>query len=285
MMASLKLVYPVLSRRARGVSLGVNLNPDKSCNFDCIYCQVDRTVPGVKGVDIPLMVQELSQLFTWVRDGELFEHPPFDTVSDPMRRVNDVCFAGDGEPTSASEFLQAVKEVVRLKGEFGLDALKIVLITNATLLQRPAVQEALALMAQHNGEVWAKLDAGTEAWYNTIAVTRVSFERILKNLLLVAKAQPIVIQSLFLEYQNQPPSDAEIDAYIGRLQHILAEGGRLKLIQVYTIARQTPSEGIYALTDAQIDGLVARISKALPVPVEGYYGSPRFMRPTPQLSV
>ena len=37
-----KFVYPVLSRRSRGISVGVNLNPDKVCNFDCIYCQVDR---------------------------------------------------------------------------------------------------------------------------------------------------------------------------------------------------------------------------------------------------
>ncbi len=38
-----RFVYPVLSRRSRGMSVGVNLNPDKVCNFDCIYCQVDRT--------------------------------------------------------------------------------------------------------------------------------------------------------------------------------------------------------------------------------------------------
>ena len=38
-----RFVYPVLSRRSKGLSLGVNLNPDKVCNFDCIYCQVDRT--------------------------------------------------------------------------------------------------------------------------------------------------------------------------------------------------------------------------------------------------
>ena len=38
-----RFVYPVLSRRSGGISIGVNLNPDKVCNFDCIYCQVDRT--------------------------------------------------------------------------------------------------------------------------------------------------------------------------------------------------------------------------------------------------
>lgn len=284
-MEALKFVYPVLSRRAKGISLGVNLNPDKACNFDCIYCQVDRTVPGQKGFDLGVMTDELSRLLAWVREGVLFEHPPFDTVSGPMRRVNDICFAGDGEPTSAPEFLAAVEAVVKLKQQFGLDALKIVLITNATLLHRPAVRKALSLMADHQGEVWAKLDAGTEAWYNTISVTRVPFSRILKNLLEAAQVRPLVIQSLFLEYEGQGPSDAEVDAYIARLQHILDQGGQLKLIQVYTIARQTPSPGIYSLTDVQLDGLVARIQAALPVPVEGYYGSGRFMRPPPQLNV
>ena len=37
--------YPVISRRSKGVSLGVNLNPNKVCNFDCVYCEVDRITP------------------------------------------------------------------------------------------------------------------------------------------------------------------------------------------------------------------------------------------------
>ena len=39
-------VYAVVSRRSHGVSVGINLNPGKECNFDCIYCQVDRSVPA-----------------------------------------------------------------------------------------------------------------------------------------------------------------------------------------------------------------------------------------------
>src|SRR5260221_294117 len=56
-------VYPVLSRRARGISIGVNLNPDKVCNFDCIYCQVDRTTPGaVRDVDEARLTEELRAI-------------------------------------------------------------------------------------------------------------------------------------------------------------------------------------------------------------------------------
>src|ERR1041384_5902109 len=42
-----RYVYPVVSRRSKGLSIGVNLNPDKVCNFDCIYCCVDRKTPPV----------------------------------------------------------------------------------------------------------------------------------------------------------------------------------------------------------------------------------------------
>ncbi|GHV16314.1 hypothetical protein AGMMS49938_16200 [Fibrobacterales bacterium] len=37
-----RFVYPVISRRAKGLSIGVNCTPNKTCNFNCIYCQVDR---------------------------------------------------------------------------------------------------------------------------------------------------------------------------------------------------------------------------------------------------
>src|SRR6185295_20336399 len=40
-----RFVYLTISPRARGLSIGVNLNPDRKCNFDCVYCEVDRTQP------------------------------------------------------------------------------------------------------------------------------------------------------------------------------------------------------------------------------------------------
>lgn len=284
-MDALRYVYPVLSRRARGISLGINLNPDKACNFDCVYCQVDRTIPGARGVELEVIEQELSLLLGWVADGTLFEHPPFDTVVGSMRRVNDVCFAGDGEPTTAPELLPMVERVMRLKAQFGLTHLKTVLITNATMLHRPRVQEALALMDRAQGEVWAKLDAGTEAYYQRVCVTRVPFERILDNLLLTARVRPLVIQSLFLELEEGGPPDSEVEAYIGRLQHIVREGGQLRTVQLYSVARKPPLPGVFSLSHEALDALVERVQRALPdVSVEGYYGSEKFMRPRGDLS-
>ena len=48
-LAGNRYIYAVVSRRSRGLSIGINLNPDKACNFDCPYCQVDRTTPGALG--------------------------------------------------------------------------------------------------------------------------------------------------------------------------------------------------------------------------------------------
>ena len=105
-----RYVYAVVSRRARGLSIGVNLNPDKACNFDCPYCQVDRGVPGgPAAVDVALLADELAALLGLVRDGTLWDRAPFDSAARELRRVSDIAFAGDGEPTLAAEFAAAAR--------------------------------------------------------------------------------------------------------------------------------------------------------------------------------
>src|SRR6516165_11573305 len=73
-----RYVYAVVSRRSKGVSIGVNLNPDKVCNFDCVYCQVDRkTAPVVRTVDEARLLDELDDMLELVSSGRLFEHERF----------------------------------------------------------------------------------------------------------------------------------------------------------------------------------------------------------------
>src|SRR4051812_33744144 len=101
-----RYVYPVVSRRSKGLSIGVNLNPDKVCNFDCIYCCVDRTTPPVvRKVDLELLRGELDQMIGLAGSGELFTQPPFDQTPPHLQRINDVAFSGDGEPTSFPKFM------------------------------------------------------------------------------------------------------------------------------------------------------------------------------------
>ena len=211
-------VYPVLARRSRGISVGINLNPDKVCNFDCVYCQVDRrTVPQVADVNEEQLLQELEETLDLVLSGRLYLDKRFASVPDPLRRLNDIAFSGDGEPTTYPGFARIVQDVAAIKTRRKLEEIKLVLITNATMLHRPYVKEALATLDASNGEIWAKLDAGTEAYYRTINQTKIPLRRVLANILDAARARPVVIQSLLLSLNGQGPSELEIKAYCRRL--------------------------------------------------------------------
>jgi wyosine [tRNA(Phe)-imidazoG37] synthetase (radical SAM superfamily) len=266
-------VYAVVSRRSKGVSVGVNLNPDKVCNFDCVYCQVDRkTPPVVRDVDEPRLLEELDDMLTLVTTGRLFEHERFRQTPPALRRLNDIAFSGDGEPTTCPRFLEIVKAAAELKRRRGLDDVKLVLITNATMFHRPAVREALAVLDANNGEVWAKLEAGTEAYYQQIDRTTIPLRRVLDNITEAAKARPVVIQALFLRLHGSPPPAAELEAFCDRLNEILKAGGRIKLVQVYTVAREPAESFVDALSAAEVDAIVALVQNRTGLPAEPFYG-------------
>lgn len=268
-----RYVYPVVSRRSKGISIGVNLNPDKVCNFDCIYCQVDRSTPAeVADLDVDRLLLELSLTLDWLESGVLFEDASFKDVPIALRRVNDIAFSGDGEPTTPSRFPEIVAQVAELKRQRGLDAVKLVLITNATMFHRPRVMQGLETLMVNNGEIWAKLDAGTSEYYHLVERTVTPFERIIENLKLAARKFPIVIQSLFMRIAGAGPSDAEIGAFIDRLNEVAAAGGVLTLVQVYTVAR-TPAEAyVGALANEEVDAIAERVRSATGIAVESYYG-------------
>ena len=266
--------YPVISRRSRGLSLGVNLNPDKVCNFDCVYCEVDRTTPPKRrDLDLDALARELNQLLDLSVSGEIFQVPPFDSALPEQRRLNDIAFSGDGEPTTASCFAEAVQRVAALKRVRGLDSTKLVLITDSSRLQAPEVVRGLEQLMAAQGEIWAKLDAGTEAYYREICRSQVPFQRILDNLLATARRWPILIQTLFLQWKGQGPSEGELEAYCQRLEYILQNGGLLQALQLYTVARPTPEPEAKPLRRRDLDALAALIQQRLPgLPVEVYYG-------------
>ena len=231
-----RYVYAVVSRRARGLSIGVNLNPDKACNFDCPYCQVDRKTPGGPSrIDVARLVSELEALLERA-SGDLWALPPFDSVAKELRRVADIAFAGDGEPTTPAEFPRAAQAARELRDRLA-PGVPLRLLTNATLFHKERVRAALAAF----DELWCKLDAGTEAYFQLVDGTRLPFQRILDNLLLVARERPIVIQAMLLALDGTGPDDAEIAAWVERMREIVSGGGRIDHVQVYSVAR-TPSD-------------------------------------------
>jgi wyosine [tRNA(Phe)-imidazoG37] synthetase (radical SAM superfamily) len=271
--AANRYVYAVVSRRSKGVSVGVNLNPDKVCNFDCVYCQVDRTTPGdAKDVDLARLSVELEEMLDLIASGELFRHERFSATPLHLRRLNDIAFSGDGEPTTCPVFVDVVRVAAAARAARGLNAVKLVLITNATQFHRPRVREALALMAANNGEVWAKLDAGTDAYYHLIERTTVPFDRVLSNIAETAKAYPLVIQAMFLRLSAEPPSPAEQEAFCERLNEVLQSGGRISRVQVYTVARKPAEPTVTPLSDAEVDALAALVRRRTGLDVEAYYG-------------
>jgi wyosine [tRNA(Phe)-imidazoG37] synthetase (radical SAM superfamily) len=258
-------VYAVVSRRAGGLSIGVNLNPDKVCNFDCPYCQVDRTVPGgPAAIDVPVLRVELDALLDEVAAGTLWSRPPFDTTDPALRRVADIAFSGDGEPTTPPEFPEAARTARDAREARGL-AFPLRLITNATMFDRPRVRAALGLF----DELWCKLDAGTEAYFHLVDGTRLPFAKVLANLLAVARERPIVIQSLFLAFEGAGPVPEEVAAYVGRLRDIRDRGGTIQAVQVYTVARPPADQRVTALERPVLEGIAGAV-RAIGIRAEVY---------------
>lgn len=269
-----RFVYPVLSRRSEGISIGVNLNPDKVCNFDCIYCQVDRTTASeTRFVEIPQLLGELEDTLELVTSGQIYEHEKFHGTPPELRRLNDIAFSGDGEPTTYKNFDEIIAACADVKQRLGLDGVKMVLITNASMFHRPHVLRGLEILDQNNGELWAKLEAGTEEYFKLIDRTSIPFRQILDNITNAARVRPLVIQALFMRVSGQPPSEQELAAFCDRLSEILAAGGKLKLVQVYTIARKPTESFVTPLADAEVDAIVQLVERRTGIPAKAYYGA------------
>jgi wyosine [tRNA(Phe)-imidazoG37] synthetase (radical SAM superfamily) len=226
----------------------------------------------VRKVDLDRLSDELDAVLRAAADGSLYEAPPFSAVAPGERRVRDIAFSGDGEPTTYPRFREAVEIAASARARHGLDDTKIVLITDAAYLARPAIREALAVLDENNGEIWAKLDAGTDEYFQLIDRPNVSLDRVLANILDAARVRPIVIQSLFMRVDGQPIPDTEVEAYCARLGELRAKGGALKSIQLYTIARTPAEPSVAPLRDDELDRLAELVRSRVPVEVETFYG-------------
>lgn len=266
-----RFVYPVVSRRSRGLSVGVNLNPDKICNFDCIYCQVNRTTPAeFTFVEFERLLDELKVTLELVTSGAIFEHPKFSHTPDHLRRLNDIAFSGDGEPTTYRNFDEIIQSCAEVRNQFQLPDVRMVLITNATMFHRPAVQKGLQILDQNNGEIWAKLDAGTAEYYQLIERTVIPFQQVLDNLLLAASQRPLVIQSLFMKVHGAGPSERELQAYCEQLNHITSNGGRISFVQVYTVARTPAESWVTALPTEDVQQIAELVRRQTGLPAQAF---------------
>lgn len=234
-----RFVYLTLSPRARGLSIGVNFNPDRKCNFDCVYCEVDRTQPvHDQVIDCDIAEMELERALRMVHSGNLRQLPPYSHVPQELLQLRHVALSGDGEPTLSPRFLDALEAVVHVRAQAVFPFFKIVLITNASGLDLPDVQTGLTLLTPRD-EVWAKLDAGSQRFMDFINRTTVPIDKILSNILLTARKRPVIIQSLFCQVGNVIPSTGEIEEYAAQLRDLKQRGANIPLVQIYSATRPT----------------------------------------------
>src|SRR6266487_2109004 len=221
-----RFVYLVISPRASGLSIGVNMNPDKHCNFDCPYCEVNRSLPaGEQALDVDVMAAELQATLGLASDGRLRELPCYRNAPDELLKLRHVTLSGDGEPTLCPNFVEAVLAVMHVRAVGKFPFFKIVLITNATGLDLPEVQHGLKFFTQQD-EIWAKLDAGTQAYMDRVNRPGCSLDKILANILFVGRQRPVIIQSLFPRLNGEEPPVEEIEQYVQRLRELREAGAQ-----------------------------------------------------------
>ena len=230
-------VYAVVSSRARGLSIGVNMNPIMRCNFRCEYCEVDRSVrPLRKSLDVNVVAFELQRTLWRAASGKLLDFASYRNRLVNLPELRQVALSGDGEPTLCPNFLEAIRTVVHVRAMGQFPFFKIALITNGSHLNMRPVQEGLKLFTQQD-EIWAKLDAGTQTYMDKVNKPACSLDKILENILLTARQRPVIIQSLFPLVDGEEPSTWEIFQYALRLNELKQAGAQIPLVQIYSATR------------------------------------------------
>jgi wyosine [tRNA(Phe)-imidazoG37] synthetase (radical SAM superfamily) len=258
--AALHYVYPVVSRRAGGVSVGINLNPNNACNWRCIYCQVPDLIRGSPPViDMSVLENELRGFLRELLHGDFM----LSRVPEEARRINDIALSGNGEPTSAAEFTLVIELIARVRHDVALpESVKTVLITNGSLLYRKLVQQGLRDMAKLNGEVWFKLDRASSAGMQLINDTRTSMKKVRDNLIAAISCCPTWLQTCWFALDGVPPSKQDEDNYLEFVSALLSDGHKPQGVLLYSLARpslQPEAPRLSALSETQLLGFAKRL--------------------------
>lgn len=260
--AGLTYVYPVVSRRAHGVSIGVNLNPNDACNWRCVYCQVPGLTFGrAPDIDLDRLDRELDMMLRlactkeWMRDN----------VPAEARTLRDVAISGNGEPTSSRQLADVIGIIERVVAAHQLAGkVDVVLITNGSLVHQRRVRDALGRLAATGGEVWFKLDGGTDALLARLNGNRAGAGRARANLMIAARGCRTWVQTLALDFGGPTLVGAEEDAYCALLNDVRAAGAPLAGVRLYGLARpsqQPEASLLLPLPAGELEALGRRIAR------------------------
>lgn len=261
--AGLTYVYPVISRRAGGLSIGVNFNINNACNWRCVYCQVPNLATGsAPDMDFALLEKELRFFLNDVLHGDFYDR--FNMAAE-HRAIKDIAISGNGEPTSLKQLAEAIELIGRIATELGiLPSSKFVLISNGSLVHLPKVQEGLKTLAHYGGEVWFKIDSATQEGRQRINHCSISWQHSLRNLTLSASLCLTKVQTCLFRYADIGFSDAEQAALLTLFQTI-KEQTPVNSVMLYSIAResfQPEAPQLTKLSLAELNGFAEKL-KAL----------------------
>jgi wyosine [tRNA(Phe)-imidazoG37] synthetase (radical SAM superfamily) len=243
-------VYPVLSRRSQGISLGINLNINNACNWRCAYCQVDGLIRGKPTtIDLDLLESELDFMLNQIVYGDFLQT----FAPSGMQRFNDIAISGNGESTLSKEFLAVVKTIAKLRAKYNLnnnlqekrsnhntnysfssELVKTVLITNGSEIEKPEVLLALDILALNNGEVWFKVDRATPEGIALVNQVALSLDGIKHRLILSSQHCKTYIQTCMFQNHGVLPSQFEVDEYI---KFVLECKSYIVGVLLYSVAR------------------------------------------------
>jgi len=258
----LRYVYPVVSRRAKGVSIGINLNYDNKCNWRCVYCQVTGLKRGAAPeVDLVQLEDELNVFVDALDNRGFLEHH----VPEAARRLSDIAISGNGEPTGSPQFREVIELLARLRLQHrALSALPVILITNGSLADRANVRDSISRLAAMNGRVWFKLDSGSNAGMRRNNSCSTTLSRHLFRLAAVARLCPTYVQSCWFRRAGLEPNEGEVHGYVEALAGLHREGIPIRGVQLYTLARassQPESVDLAPVTREWLNRLAARLAQ------------------------
>lgn len=262
------------------------MNPDKGCNFDCIYCQVDRTPEGMahiqkihQKVDPDRVIAELSHLIDLVETNQFFSVPPFDQTPMAQRILTDVSFSGDGEPTMVPEFPEVLEKVLAFFQK-RTHEVTIRIITNGTgLFKASTRRKVLDLFKQKNTleseripwSIWFKIDASDAESFAFLDRSGLRFPSYWKQVEETLQETPVTIQTMVMDYISPTVSFHPEGDWSKHMQQamgkLVADGAKISRWDLYSVARMPPSPEVRPVSYERLLALSKFFNESIPLPI------------------